>query len=181
MPFGQHKGKPIDQVDPSYLIWALQHTNLCNPAHPNYRPELRAVFESIVGPVAWVSSPDGNGDIDSLSRLCSRMAAAGVRISLTGGKVVIHDADSVDKSIRDSIEKHREPLAKLLSCSLGTRSGSVKLQWIGELRGRLKGLYNRMTRRHHPDLAGGSDAAQAVVNEYHKAMMAILEELGNNP
>jgi hypothetical protein len=58
MPFGKHKGVPLDQVPPSYLRWCLANLEDLNP-------DLRALMEQRVGPVPFVPKQQAkrsNGD-----------------------------------------------------------------------------------------------------------------------
>lgn len=41
----------------------------------------------------------------------------------------------------------------------------------------LKAWYRRMTQRHHPD-HGGSDAAQAIINDCYESLRELIDGLG---
>jgi hypothetical protein len=175
MPFGKHKGIPIDQVPPDYLCWALKHADITNSW-----PEFRTTIESLVGPVPFQgSAPNrnggGNGSVMSLQGLCAVLRANRVRLSTKDGQLVADGADGLTQQARDALATHENALANLVACVEPPRGGSAKLTWAADLRCRVKGWYGRLSRQFHPD-AGGSAPAQAAINRAYQELNTVLSE-----
>lgn len=60
MPWGKHRGKPIDQIESSYLVWALENADLRLSLAQAIAAELRSRFGPPPPPLpSWQSScPD---------------------------------------------------------------------------------------------------------------------------
>src|SRR4051812_10242974 len=60
MPFGKHRGKPLDEIPFSYLEWVLES---CNTATPRLKEEIRRV----IGNPNDTTKPQGAVAISSLA------------------------------------------------------------------------------------------------------------------
>jgi Putative quorum-sensing-regulated virulence factor len=171
MPWGKHKGVPIEELPRDYLVWTLQKTDACNPDHERYWPEFRELLESMVGPHAPVKPAPM-----SIVVLCSRLRAEGVTLELHGNVIV--PSENIDAELLEAIQANRSLLASILPLASDTPArlgGSARLIQGVEFRSLVKAWYGRLSRQFHPD-AGGSSEAQIVVNAGYKAMNELVSE-----
>jgi exodeoxyribonuclease X len=49
MPFGKHKGVPMEEVPPSYWQWAIKNTDWFNDQADNYDPDLAMSINAVLG------------------------------------------------------------------------------------------------------------------------------------
>jgi Putative quorum-sensing-regulated virulence factor len=166
MPWGKHKGVPIAQVPRDYLVWCLQNTDACNPAHERYWPEFRAALEAMIGPGAPPPPPP----VPSLQACLSLLAARGHRCEADGDGFVIEPEPSSD--LAAALRVHGTAfLAMLRLC--GPAEPEAPLDRV---RAKVRVWYRSLSTRYHPD-RGGSDVQQLVVNEAYRDLLKILDEL----
>lgn len=169
MPWGKHKGIPIDQVPRDYLVWALKNMDACRPDHERYWPEYTAVLESLVGQHAPVRPTTL-----ALIPLCQRLKAERITLEIRGNQVAA--VAPLPADLADSIEANRAILHAVLSISGGASrpvGGSARLIQGVELRTLVKNWYRQLSQQFHPD-RGGSNEAQTAINAGYKVIMDLL-------
>ena len=164
MPWGKHKGIPIDQVPRDYLVWALKNMDACRPDHERYWPEYTAVLEGLVGPHAPVRPATM-----AIVPLCERLADEKVRLEVKGDHLVA--LDPVPADLAASIEANKAVLFAVLRVAAGKQE--TKAIKSTDLRSLVKGWFGAMSRQFHPD-AGGSNEAQSAVNAGYRMLMDLL-------
>jgi len=174
MPFGKFKGIPIDQVERSYLVWALQKSDLCRPDHDRFWPEFKQTLEDLVGPHAPVTPP-----VLAIMPFLGRLLVKQITLRVEGNTVVASDPDLDDDLVR-ALQNHQTLLRAVLSRAEpngqggnGT-SGSARLLLGAEIRNLIRSWFGSMSRRFHPD-QGGSAAGQIAINQSYRALMDDLE------
>jgi hypothetical protein len=179
MPFGQHKGIPIERVDPGWLQWARDQSDRCNPADPAFWPELRAAIVTVIGePVPGQARPR----VMSLPALCALLAGRGIRIAAKAGELITSETIT-DGELRDALRVHKAALLALIAIvDPHTRAGtgSARLLWAADLRCRIKAWFGAMSRQFHPDLGGSTDG-QVAVNRCYKTLMETFNEWESAP
>ncbi len=174
MPFGKHKGQPIETIPQDYLAWCLREMDACKPDSDRYWPEFKAALESVAGPMLpGMTRPT----VMAFPALCSVLAARGITISVRGGELVTSETIT-DEAIREAVRVHKAPLlavVKLVEPGQVASRGSAKLIVAAEVRCLIKAWYGRMSKRLHPD-AGGSTAAQVAVNQCYQDLMKVFTE-----
>jgi hypothetical protein len=173
MPYGIHKGVPIDQVPPDYLGWCLRSMDACDPDHERFWPEFRVAIVSVIG------EPGPNAErprVLSIRSLCERLATQGIKLQAKAGELVTSETVT-DTELRNALRVHRAILLSLVAIveSRSAGNGSAKLLWAADLRCRVKAWYGRMSRQFHPD-TGGSPQGQTAVNQCYRSLMAVLQE-----
>lgn len=172
IPFGKHKGIPIDQVPRDYLGWALRNMDCCNPDHERYWPEFRTTLESVVG-----TEPDFTRPIPlSFPALCAKLAARGIKVRIEDGDLVT-DGPSLTEQEQEGLRIHKSPLMAIVQLieRPAPGAGTIKRIWSADLRTRIKLWYGRMSKESHPD-QGGTHEAQIAVNRCYRALMDVITE-----
>jgi hypothetical protein len=179
IPFGKHKGTPIEQVDPGWLRWARDQSDYCDPDSLKFWPELRAAIVSVVGePVPGEARPR----VMSLPDLVAALDGRGIRLSARGRELATSEAVA-DPKIEEALRVHRPVLLALIAIidpRAAPGSGSARLIWAADLRRRLKAWYGALSRRFHPD-KGGSTEGQIAVNESYRTLMQTFDEWEATP
>ena len=168
MPWGKHKGIPINQCPRDYLVWALRNMDACRPDHERYWPEYTQVLESLVGTHAPVTPPTM-----PLIPLCVELNRRKVTLEVRGHE--IRTSQPIEPDLQSSIDANKTILAAVLRCSNGPQpvSGGARLIQGAELRMLAKAWYGQMSRRYHPD-TGGSQAAQVAVNDCYQTLIEMI-------
>ncbi len=179
MPFGKHKGTPIDQVPADYLGWCLREMDACNPGSDRFWPEFRAAIESVAGPMLpGIVHPR----VMVFAALCSLLAARGITISAKGGELITSETIT-DEELREAIRVHRAPLlaiVKLVEPGQASSRGSARLLRAADLRCRVKAWYGKLSRQFHPD-SGGSPEQFVVLNQCYRSVMEVLNQWESKP
>jgi len=166
MPWGKHKGIPIECVPQDYLRWALANMDACRPDHEKYWPEFTVVLEGLAGPQA----PQKPRPPD-LRQLVDRLKEEGITLGISSGRIT--SSRQLPKDLVDAVSFHSVVLFKVLSIAEGPADpssvSSEKVRWS------LKRWYREMSQRYHPD-RGGSDVMQSVVNECYRTLSKVLTE-----
>jgi hypothetical protein len=173
MPWGQHKGIPIEQVPADYLGWCLRRMDACNPDHDRYWPEFKELLEKLHGPVDRPPAPP-------VPVLCRQLAGSGVKLAVLQGQIQI--SGQVTPEQEWAIREHRQTIVAVLACAEApapVRSGSMRLIWGSELRNLIKSWFLRLSRQYHPDV-GGTNEAQTIANQAYKSLMTDLDTWEKN-
>jgi hypothetical protein len=169
MPFGKHKGLPIETIPRDYLVWCLQKADVCNPDSDRYWPEFRELCESMVGPHATVKPPPMN-----LLQIAEHLIREGITLTVQGDRLVA--SGPIDPAVSEAIGKNAGLIGAILQCSGGRAATPEKSPHLilGEaMRGMVKAWFSRMSRRFHPD-HGGSVAAQSAINQGYQGLLEII-------
>lgn len=179
MPWGKHKGLPIEQIPRDYLVWSLKNMDSCNPQHERYWPEFTTILEGIVG--SQPTSPRPATPTITLAGLLSILAARGIKLSVKERELIMDDPGgsgvTLPSEIVEAIQGHKTALKALVSLveRPAPGVGSAKVHWGADLRCRVKAWYGAMSRQFHPD-SGGSNESQKAVNACYQSLIAILKE-----
>lgn len=176
MPWGKHKGLPIDTIPVDYLRWCLANTDACNPDHDRYWPEFRETLEGLAGPQAPVRP-----SAMPLAVFVARLLAEDITLSIRGGELVA--SEELTGELLVSLKAHADILGQVLTIGQDTRmiaTGSARAEQAGQLRGLVKRWYNAMSRRFHPD-QGGVGEHQVAINAGFEALKAMITEWEANP
>jgi hypothetical protein len=171
MPWGKHKGIPVEQVPPDYLGWALRTMDACNPDSDRFWPEFKDVLEKLVGPVP----PGERPRIPSVPILCAQLALSGVKLAVLHGQLQISGQVSPEQDV--AIRVHRQTLISVLACAEApapARNGSMRLIWGSEFRNLIKAGFRKASRQLHPD-TGGSNEGQMGANQLYRVLVDDLE------
>lgn len=176
MPFGKHKGIPINQVPGDYLRWALKGADICNPDHERYWPELRRAFEELVGPHAPVRP-----SCLPIAVFCARLKEEGVMLAIRDSELVA--SEELTGEMLESLKSHANLIGTVLLIGQDTRTiatGSARSEQAAALRGLVKRWYNAMSQRFHPD-KGGTDAGFGAINAGFNALKEMISKWEENP
>lgn len=149
MPWGKHKGKPIDEVPADYLEWALKNAS-------NLNDQLRAEIEKQLGllPGSTKTAPDE--EIRVLRNELERHKAM--------HKVVMEEVEGLRRENRRLLQQIS--LVTGLGYS-GARPATINVHpKVDALRAIVKGLYRRLTLANHPDRGGSAEAMRIVVDVF---------------
>lgn len=170
MPFGKHKGIPINEVPGDYLAWAIKNMDCCNPDHDRYWSEFTATLESLVGSQTRDTS---RPKVLPIGVLCARLKERGITLWVEGKKLVA--SETPDAELQQSIQAHANVLIQVLTCAVGNSKVGLSRSAFGlEIRRLVKTWYRGMSQKFHPDM-GGSEAAQIAANECYGSLMQTLE------
>jgi hypothetical protein len=177
MPWGAHRGTPIDQLPASYLVWALANTDACDPDHARFWPELKQTFEALVGTQAV---PARRPRVLSAEELCARLKARGITLVRSAqGRDLQPSGPLEDEDLREAWGIHKSRIMTIVFSveppEPPRARGSVKLLVAAEVRNLIRSWYGKMSRRFHPD-AGGSAASQSAVNQSFRSLMEDFEK-----
>jgi hypothetical protein len=171
IPWGKHKGLPIEQVPADYLRWALRDMDACNPDSDRFWPEFKEVLEKLVGAIP----PGERPRVPSVPILCAQLSQAGVKLSALRGQLQTSGPVSPEQEL--AIRIHRHTLVAVLTCAEPpdpARNGSARLIWGAHVRCLVKDWFRKLARQFHPDM-GGSTEAQMIANQAYKSLMTDLE------
>lgn len=146
MPWGKHKGKPLNEVPRDYLKWAVNNADAMSA-------ELRAAIETELGLIPGVTNPGEKTPMDDLRDLLAE-----TRRKL---KEAEKHAQNLEMQLRS-----QEAQIKAASRDVVTDADAFRRivkQWFGA-----------MSRKFHPDLGGSADR-QAVVNQCYQDLIRRLD------
>lgn len=160
MPWGKHKGKPLNEVPRDYLIWAVQNAEIM-------KPELRREIETFLGlPIGSTGPPPSKpgdvkvDDIKANGSLTPEDRSLVLQMKTAWGK---------DQARLRELEKEvRELRAELAIVKKNTPTDLDVFRRI------VKQAFAACSRRHHPDM-GGSPEKQTIVNLCFKDLLSRLE------
>jgi hypothetical protein len=171
IPFGKHKGIPIDEVPGDYLVWALKNMDCCDPDHEKFWPEFTATLESLVGPQDRGTPAPRTL---SLGQLCERLRELKITVWLENNKLVT--SRTPEPEIKDAIKAHASAFAAVLGCAAGNSNvGLTRSAFIEDVRKLVKSWYRSLSQKFHPDV-GGTEEAQKAANECYASFQELLNE-----
>jgi hypothetical protein len=160
MPWGKHKGKPLNEVPRDYLVWAIENAEIM-------KPDLRREIETFLGlPIGSTGPPPSKpgdvklNDIKANETLTEDEKSIIKQMKTAWGK---------DQARLKELEKeNRELRAELEAVKKNTPTDSDVFRRI------VKQAFAAMSRRFHPDM-GGSQEKQTVVNLCFRDLLSRLE------
>lgn len=160
MPWGKHKGKPLNEIPRDYLVWAVENAEIM-------KPELRREIETFLGlPLGSTGPPPSKpGDVKLNDIKANETLTEDEKTIIKGLKT----GWAKDQNRLKELEKeNRELRAELAAVKKNTPSDSDVFRRI------VKQAFAAMSRRFHPDM-GGSPEKQTVVNLCFRDLLSRLE------
>ena len=153
MPWGKHKGVPLDKVPRDYLEWAVRNAD-------KMRPGLRADIERILGlpPSSTVPTPERDG---------KPFPSAG-----GNGTAVPQGSSSQDRAVIQELQSRIRNLEGELRSLKADRDRPGD---IDKFRRIVKVWFSSLSRVFHPDM-GGSPEKQITLNLCYQDLWKRIEE-----
>ena len=153
MPWGKHKGVPLDKVPRDYLEWAVRNAD-------KMRPALRADIERILGlpPSSTVPTPERDGKPSP--------HAGG------NGTAVPQGSSSKDRAVIQELQSRIRNLEGELRSLRADRDRPTDME---KFRRVVKVWFTTMSRKFHPDM-GGSPEKQITLNLCYQDLWKRIQE-----